>query len=79
MAAEKEILKDILDQELAVDDFVAFPDSNTLKFGKITKLTPKMVRIVPLVKTTWRGSFIKRPTDVMKMNPNVMMVYILSN
>jgi len=41
---------DRLGQELAVDDYVAFPQANRLMIGKITKLSNKMIIIDSVVK-----------------------------
>lgn len=39
--------KDCLGREVKVDDYVAFSHHNTLYVGKVTKVTPKQVRVVP--------------------------------
>jgi hypothetical protein len=39
---------DILGRTVKIDDHVAFTHHNTLYVGKIIKVTPKQVRVVPL-------------------------------
>jgi hypothetical protein len=40
--------KDLLGREVKVDDYVGFCHHNSLYVGKIIKITPKQVRVVPL-------------------------------
>ena len=39
---------DILGREVKIDDHVAFSHHNTLYVGKIIKVTPKQVRVIPV-------------------------------
>jgi len=41
--------KDLLGREVKEDDAVAFTHHNTLYVGKVIKVTPKQVRVVPLL------------------------------
>lgn len=41
--------KDLLGREVKEDDAVAFTHHNTLYVGKVIKITPKQVRVVPLL------------------------------
>ena len=41
--------RDLLGREVKEDDAVAFSHHNTLYVGKVTKITPKQVRVVPLL------------------------------
>jgi hypothetical protein len=45
--------KDLLGREVKVDDYVGFCHHNSLYVGKVVKITPKQVRVVPLT-TTYR-------------------------
>jgi hypothetical protein len=47
MAAKQITHKDRLDQDLAVGDCVAYPSSNSLVIGVITKFNPKMIKVCP--------------------------------
>lgn len=39
---------DLLGRVIKIDDHVAFSHHNTLYVGKVIKITPKQVRVVPL-------------------------------
>jgi hypothetical protein len=41
--------RDLLGREVKEDDAVAFSHHNTLYVGKVIKITPKQVRVVPLL------------------------------
>jgi hypothetical protein len=41
--------RDLLGRVVAEDDAVAFTHHNTLYVGKVIKITPKQVRVVPLL------------------------------
>ena len=45
-AAEEHL--DLLGREVSMDDHVAFSHHNTLYVGKVIKVTPKQVRVVPI-------------------------------
>ena len=40
---------DLLGREVHEDDYVAFTHHNTLYVGKVTKVTPKQVRVIPML------------------------------
>jgi hypothetical protein len=46
--------KDLLGREVKTDDHVAFSHHNTLYVGKVIKITPKQVRVVPIGAGRWR-------------------------
>lgn len=77
---------DKLGQEIVVDDFVAFPQSNGLMVGRISKLSNKMLIIeavvsnklkrLGLVKETYR----KYPADSVKLNLDASLtMYLIKN
>jgi hypothetical protein len=39
---------DLLGREVKIDDHVAFSHHNTLYVGRVIKITPKQVRVVPI-------------------------------
>jgi hypothetical protein len=41
--------KDLLGREVKVDDTVGFVHQNSMYIGKVTKVTPKQVRVIPLL------------------------------
>lgn len=63
--------KDLLGRLLDVGDYVAYPDSNTMKMGKIDKLNPKMIRI------QGRWPVNKYPKDTVKLDGPDLTMYLL--
>lgn len=78
---------DRLGQELAVDDYVAFPQSNRLMIGKITKLSNKMIIIDSIVKKRVNrrtGEFVetyrKYPADSVRVEAGAgLTMYVIRN
>lgn len=72
--------KDKLGRPLAIDDYVAYPTSNSLAFGRVIKLNNKMVKVVkvPAGKFVDSGSN-KYPHDMVKLEPKDMTWYLLKN
>lgn len=68
---------DLLGHELNVGDFVAAHYYNSLSICKITKLNPKMVQIIPVVKGAWRKNVY--PHDMVKVSPDDVTLYLLRN
>lgn len=79
MAKEIPEHRDILGRVLAVGDYVAYPDSNMMKLGKIEKLNPKMIKIQHgrsnRYLTTW--SVNKYPKDTVKLEGPDLVMYLL--
>lgn len=50
-------MKDFLNRELAIDDYVVFPAPHGagMKLGKVIKFTPKQIRVEWTYKATWRS------------------------
>lgn len=71
MAKEIPEHRDLLGCVLSVGDYVAYPDSNTLKMGKIEKLNPKMVKI------QGRWSVNKYSKDTVKLDGPDLVMYLL--
>ena len=69
--------KDKLGRVINVDDFVAFPQSNTLYVGKITKINPKMVKVLKLPGA--KSDYNKYPADIVKLEASDMTWYMLKN
>jgi hypothetical protein len=68
--------KDLLGRILNVGDYVAYPDSNQLKIGKIDKLNQKMVRVT--TGKDWRPTTNKYPSDTTKLDGPDLTVYLLT-
>lgn len=72
--------RDKLGRLLQIGDFVAYPNHNSLGFGKIVKLNPKMIGIVPAIsKRPVRSHSLKYPDDLVRLAAEDMTWYILKN
>lgn len=73
--------KDKLGRVIAIDDFVAYPQSNALRVGKIVKLNNKMVKVLDITKPSkYKPSeYNKYPQDCVKLEQSDMTWYILKN
>jgi hypothetical protein len=67
--------RDILGRVLAVGDYVAYPDSNGLRLGKLDKLNQKMVRVT--TGREWRSTVNKYPVDTVKLAGPDLVMYLL--
>ena len=67
--------RDILGRVLAVGDYVAYPDSNGLRLGKLDKLNQKMVRVA--TGKAWRSTVNKYPIDTVKLDGPDLVMYLL--
>lgn len=68
---------DKLGQEIAVDDFVAFPASNTLLMGRVIKVNPKMIKITKIPSGRWGSTYNKYPNDIIKVDNSLASLYCL--
>jgi hypothetical protein len=67
--------KDKLGLDLQIDDLVAFPVTNSLEIGKITKLNPKQLTLQKSGR--YKGIYHKYPVDVIKLDSNLALIYLL--
>jgi len=74
---ETPVHKDKLGREIRIGDFVAFPQSNSLSVGKITKINPKMVKVLLLPRA--KSDYNKYPDDVVRLEASDMTWYMLKN
>jgi hypothetical protein len=80
MPKELPVHKDKLGRSLNVGDFVAYPSSNSLEFGKVMKLNNKMVGVYPLLTTRYGGrNQNKYPGDIVRLDEKDMSWYVLKN
>jgi len=54
MQVEVELHNDLLGRDVVEGDAVAFTHQNSLMVGKVVKITPKQVRVIPLMTTGYR-------------------------
>ena len=77
---------DKLEQEVVVDDYVAFPQSNGLMVGKVVRLSDKMLIIDAIVskkirrRATIKETYRKYPADAVKLTPDASLtMYLIKN
>lgn len=74
--------RDLLNKKLSVGDIVAFAESGTQYVGKITKLTPKRVkinRITALYPSRIQKEYQRPPCDVVIIEGAHVTAYIMAN
>lgn len=78
---EPPVHKDKLGRTILLDDFVAYPQSNQLRVGKIIKLNNIMVKVLDITKPSKYkpGEYNKYPYDCVKLEASDMTWYILKN
>ena len=72
--------KDKLGRSINVGDFVAYPDRNSLEFGRVQKLNSKMIGVLPVLsKYKVNRNTNKYPSDLVRLDEKDMTWYILKN
>ena len=72
--------KDKLGRLITEGDFVAYPNRNSLEFGKVMKLNTKMVGVLPVIqKYKAHRNTNKYPADLVRLEATDMTWYILRN
>ena len=64
---------------LAVGDYVAYPSSNHLKIGRVSKINAKMIGVSKVPAGKWNDYSNKYPDDVVKLDEKEMTFYLLVN
>jgi hypothetical protein len=77
MAKELPQHQDRLGQDLNLDDCVAFPVSNSLYIGKVTKLNNKMVKVCKVPSGKYASEWNKYPADLVKLDSSTVTLYLL--
>lgn len=68
---------DKLGREIVVGDCVAVPVGNHLRVGRVTALTPKMVRVEELNMLKWQAKWIKYADDLVVVEgPGITMLLL---
>lgn len=71
---------DILGKPLALDSVVAMPYGNSLKLCVITKINPKMVRVMPLIHSSRPSNgYLVYPSDCITVDSEDAVMYKLKN
>lgn len=68
--------KDILGQPITEGSHVAVAKHNMMQICKITKVTPKKIRVTP-VQGHWRNGYLIYPQDSVLLSGPDAMAYIL--
>jgi co-chaperonin GroES (HSP10) len=72
--------RDCLGREVKEGDHVAFSHHNTLYVGKVLKMTPKQVRVVPIGAGRWREEgMLKYTTQCCLVGGPELTYHILKN
>jgi hypothetical protein len=71
--------KDKLGRLIALNDFVAYPDRNTLEFGRVIKLNNIMVKVQRVPATKYSGESNKYPKDMLLVEAKDMTWFLLKN
>jgi hypothetical protein len=72
--------RDKLNRLLTVGDFVAYPDHNSLEFGRVAKLNNVLVGVYPVLTTRYGNrNTNKYPSDLVRLDEKEMTWYILRN
>ena len=72
--------RDCLGREVKEGDHVAFSHHNTLYVGKVLKMTPKQVRVVPIGAGRWREEgMLKYTTQCCLVGGPELTYHILMN
>jgi hypothetical protein len=71
---------DLLGREVKEDDTVAFVHHNMMYIGKVTKVTPKQVRVVPMV-TKYRQDtgYLKYTSQCVLVGGPDLTLHLLKN
>jgi hypothetical protein len=78
MSKEAPEHRDKLDRLIKVGDCVAYPSSNSLVIGVVSKLNPKMVKVSQLGKKNW-GDSNKYPNDLVLLDGPEVTMYLIKN
>lgn len=72
--------RDLLGREVKEDDAVAFTHHNTLYVGKVIKITPKQVRVVPML-TNYRSDkgYLKYTNQCVLIGGPDLTMHLLKN
>lgn len=74
--------QDKLGREIAIDDCVAFPQSNSLMVGKVIKSNPKMLTIQAIdakLRRWHSGEYRKYPADTVRLDSVDLTLYLLKH
>lgn len=74
-----ECLLDFLGQEVVPGDYVVGADGHTLSIYKVTKITPKMVRIVSINAKSVQAKKgkLRYATELLKVDDKIVTFYLM--
>lgn len=71
--------KDVLGRDLLPGQVVAFCERNSLRVGKIERLTGKMTRVQPFSKRAWGNGYLKYGRDMVVLEGEDVLMYVLKS
>lgn len=77
MAKEIPVHLDLLGNPISLGNCVAFPYTNSLRIGIVTKLNPKMVQVKRVGAKRADTKYNKYPTDMVVLNSQDVTMYLL--
>lgn len=81
MTKEIVVHKDKLGRVINLNDFVCYPDGNSLEIGKVLKINPKMIKVrrIPDKNRRWEDNKNKYSWDCVLVDGKEVTMYILKN
>lgn len=70
---------DLLGRPLHPGQVVAFCERNTMRVGKIERLTGKMTRVKPYKGQVWGDGYLKYGRDMVILEGEDVMMYVLKS
>jgi len=78
MSKAEIVHKDKLGRVLNIGDAVCYPDRNSLEFGTVRKINPKMITVWEMGShSTWYTGSRKYPQDLIKVEGPEVTMYLL--
>ena len=78
MSKAEIVHKDKLGRVLNIGDAVCYPDRNSLEFGTVRKINPKMITVWEIGRHgTWYTGSRKYPQDLIKVEGPEVTMYLL--
>lgn len=71
--------KDRLGRPIVMDCYVAYPSHNSMEFGRVVKINPKMIKVQKVPAGRWKGESLKYPNDLLIVEDAAMTWYLLKN
>ena len=70
---------DRLGRLIKLGNYVAYPSHNSLQFGRVIKINPKMIKVQRIPVTRWSGESLKYSVDLLVVEDSDMTWYLLNH